>query len=238
MVPAQGSASSPTIGAQVWPADAGDDATTVDVVFVHGLRGNPINTWSKKDGSGTSVCWPRDLLRGNLKTARVISWGYDTDIANVFSRASEESLFGHAQKLLGALSRLRNEVARPILWVGHSLGGLVIKEVIILAASYKMTERYADLGSMYHATIGIIFLGTPHRGSDKESLGQIIATVAKATLRRPNEQLLATLASDSHVLEKQRHNFISITKDLPVFCSHEELPMHLIGMVLPSSLPQ
>jgi hypothetical protein len=83
-----------------------DDSSGVDLVFVHGLRGSALGTWSK-DG----VCWPRDLLQEDLNNAsvpaRVITWGYDANVANAFTYASQESIFGHAETLLGDLSRLQ-----------------------------------------------------------------------------------------------------------------------------------
>jgi hypothetical protein len=86
--------------------DSTTDDGGVDIVFVHGLRGTSLGTWSK-DG----VCWPRDLLNEDINNAslkaRAITWGYDASIANVLTYASKESIFGHAETLLGDLSRLR-----------------------------------------------------------------------------------------------------------------------------------
>lgn len=82
----------------------------IDLVFVHGLHGSRMKTWSK-DG----VFWPRDLLKDDLKNARVITWGYDANIANAFSYASKESLFGHSNTLLSDLADLRRDVVCPSL---------------------------------------------------------------------------------------------------------------------------
>ena len=82
------------------------DHSSVDIIFVHGIRGSSLGTWLKR-----AVCWPRDILKEDIKDAsydaRIITWGYDSSAANVFSYASEESIFGHAETLLGDLSRLR-----------------------------------------------------------------------------------------------------------------------------------
>jgi len=116
------------------------------------------------------------------------------------------------------------------MFVGHSLGGLVIKEAIILAARNAKHLRHQDLGDIYTAVVGVIFLGTPHRGSDLESLGQVVASIAKASFRRPNTQLLGSLSSNSHILEKQRDDFVTVSKDLQVVCFYEEQPM-VVGLV-------
>lgn len=97
--------SSGDIGPLDFPDDCGGPESGVDLVFVHGLRGSQLKTWSC-DG----VFWPRDLLMNDLKNARVITWGYDASIANAFTYASKESLFGHAGTLLNDLARLRRGI--------------------------------------------------------------------------------------------------------------------------------
>ncbi len=62
--------------------------------------------------------------------------------------------------------------------MGHSLGGLVIKEAIFHAFVSNAKDQRQDLGQIYSATIGVVFLGTPHRGSQKEKLASLIASVA------------------------------------------------------------
>lgn len=79
-------------------------------------------------------------------------------------------------------------------------------------------------------TKGVVFFGTPHRGSSKENLGEVVASISKFCLRQPNTQLFATLRKDSHILENQRDQFTTISKDIVVYCIREELPT-AVGMV-------
>jgi len=93
------------IGPLDFPDDCDGPSSGVDLVFVHGLRGSRLRTWSRGD-----IFWPRDLLSKDLKNIRVITWGYDASIAKAFSYASKESLFGHAGTLLNDLARLRRGI--------------------------------------------------------------------------------------------------------------------------------
>ena len=72
------------------------------LVFVHGLRGDKIDTW--KHGS---IVWPRDLLKEDVPNARIMTYGYDANVMNFFSNASQSSIFQHAINLLEDLQRKR-----------------------------------------------------------------------------------------------------------------------------------
>jgi protein SERAC1 len=90
------------------PNDCEGNASGADLVFIHGLRGSRLKTWSSGD-----VFWPQDLLKDDVKNSRVITWGYDASVANVFAYASKESIFGHANTLLSDLARFRRGIVCP-----------------------------------------------------------------------------------------------------------------------------
>ncbi|KFZ04693.1 hypothetical protein V501_09060 [Pseudogymnoascus sp. VKM F-4519 (FW-2642)] len=136
------------------------------------------------------------------------------DVANALKYASKESIFGHAETLLGDIERLRRDKA------------------LIKSAAYQSHGRHPSLGEIYHNTKGVIFLGTPHRGSDKTDFANIIANVAKVSFRQPNKQLVGVLSPDSDVLENQREQFTTITQNTPIVCIREELPT-AIGVIAP-----
>ena len=186
-----------------------------------------------------NVCWPRDLLKVDAPKCRIFTWGYDSSVANVTQSASHATIFGHSESLLQdiCMSRTReDEAKRPLVFVGHSLGGLVIKEALIRSSEYYFNKQDEELGAIYAFTKGIMFLGTPHRGSDLTSYGHIVAKVAKLLLRNPNERLISLLESESPILERQRRSFASISKDIGLACIIEELPTAL-GIVSVFGIP-
>ncbi|KAH6679845.1 Alpha/Beta hydrolase protein [Plectosphaerella plurivora] len=204
-----------------------------DIVFVHGLRGSRLGTWTASDPDKT--CWPRDLLAQDIPNARIIAWGYDSSIANVFKPASHESLFNHGETLVSDLAHLRGgDSKRPIIFVCHSLGGLVVKAGLIKANAYHLNQRHPSLGAVWETTAGVVFMGTPHRGSDKESYADIACKVAKLTFRRPNRQLLDVLRPDSQLLDNLRDDFTTVSKLMRIVCLWETLAMP-IGLIVPES---
>lgn len=65
----------------------------------------------------------------------------------------------------------------------------------------------------------MVFLATPHRGSDTVRFADVIYKAAKF----PNEHLLNALQKESDVLEAQRASFATISKEMPIKCIYEEL---------------
>jgi protein SERAC1 len=148
----------------------------------------------------------------------------------VIWRGCEEELYAVLFYLVENTGANGGRQTRSIVFICHSLGGLVVKEALIKSAAYNSHRRHPTLAEIYASTIGVIFLGTPHRGSDQETLGEVAANVAKLSFRQPNKQLLQTLKRESHILESQRDQFTTISSNLSIVCIREELPTG-VGLV-------
>jgi hypothetical protein len=85
------------------------------------------------------------------------------------------------------------------------------------------------LARIISATRGIIFLGTPHRGSGATSLASAIATVVQVTLSTANRTLIRDLEKDSQILDRIRDSFSRLMekRTFTVWSFVEELPMIL-----------
>ena len=120
-----------------------NDANQSSIVFLHGLNGDRVRTWTK-DG----IFWPRDLLPQKLPQCRTMTFGYNADLG---LSSSTLSIRDFAVSLLSGLrderqgrgviqqgnipmmsqkllTSLQQELGRPIIFVCHSLGGIVIKK--------------------------------------------------------------------------------------------------------------
>ena len=96
------------------------------IVAVHGLYGDPKNTWTSRQAN---AFWLKDFLPHDVPNARVMTFGYNADAA--FGNTTAD-IADHAKSLLSSLIDKReenDELRRPIIFIGHSLGGIVIKQV-------------------------------------------------------------------------------------------------------------
>jgi hypothetical protein len=143
--------------------------------------------------------------------ARILTWGYDVRIEHVFESVSQASVFQHAEDLLSDLAACRSTPAsaqRPLIFVAHSLGGIVVKD----ALSLSRLER-THLNEILPATAGVLFLGTPHRGSKAASIGKIAFELSKLFFKEPNVQVLRALEMNSEVLTRIGRSFEQILAD-------------------------
>ncbi|TGO50223.1 hypothetical protein BCON_0188g00030 [Botryotinia convoluta] len=146
---------------------------SVDIIIVPGLQG-AATAGSSENEKGPERLWLYDLLPKSLPTARIFNFGYQSDaISLVNSRGSVISTY--AENLLESLTAFRvphqeaslflSRVAplRPIVFLAHSLGGLVVQKALIVAS----TGDRADFFSIKRSTSAILFFATPHHTDHK-----------------------------------------------------------------------
>ena len=78
------------------------------------------------------IFWPRDLLSTSCPNTRIMTWGCQVLSTNGKLLPAQHNIFTHADDLLHDLSTHRDETktrGRAIVFVAHSLGGLMVKEV-------------------------------------------------------------------------------------------------------------
>ncbi|KAH7260608.1 Alpha/Beta hydrolase protein [Fusarium solani] len=207
---------------------------TVDICFIHGLSGNREKTWR---GHGHSEPWPKTLLPSKLTRARILTYGYDAYVVAKSGPASTNRLIDHATNLLNDLTTdraLSGASSRPLIFVVHSLGGLVLKAAIL--RSRNNPDRH--LRGIFEHTKGIVFMGTPHKGSWMADWARMPAS-ALGLIKSTSVTLLDLLQRDNQLLESIQVEFWSMIRDLresgrslEIMCFYEELPLPVVGKVV------
>jgi hypothetical protein len=150
-----------TSGQNIWKV-CGPDNAAVDILFIHGLTGDPVATWTSA-GAGKAY-WPQWLC-DEFPNASVYTLGYPASVLEKWAR-QEMNLHERASNMLEQLASFGTG-KRPIVIVAHSLGGLLAKEM--LRASNECTD--ADWKQIAENTRLVAFLATPHTGA---ALGAVL----------------------------------------------------------------
>lgn len=137
------------------------------VIFIHGLGGHPFDTWQArgKDESGNPPFWPVWLAE-DLSGVDVYTIGYAASAVGWTGQtmAIEDRADNICELLLG-----ENGLSEaPMFVLCHSLGGIILKSAML-----RLKERApheADAAALYASIQKIVFLATPHTGSEKAGL--------------------------------------------------------------------
>ena len=212
--------------------------SSVDLIVVPGLGSHALGSF--RSSEGTDV-WLRDFLPKDIPGIRVLLYGYDSTLVGGDSKSSISDL---GKAFLESVRAYKSETEteatyRPIIFLGHSLGGLLIKEALSLACDDKDDVWNVALSK---STYALLFFGVPNLGLRNSQLETIVEG-------QPNAQLVRNLVVDndsepSQYLkelsrkfirccknEAQRYEIISyyerkLSKTLEV--SHEAIYIHII----------
>jgi len=209
------------------------ELAVVDIVVLHGLTGSATKTWLHIP---SRVYWPRDLLKNDFPDARVLVFQYDADITGIFSTASSNQLSDHAGNMLGDLARVREGTDtedRSLIFVAHSLGGLVVQKALTLSRASPLQH----IRQVEKKTAALLFLGTPHHGAELARWATYAGNLWKLVCQT-NTDIIQTLRPDSAILANIQHDFQSLLRSrmdeqngLEISCFYEELPVRGLGMV-------
>jgi hypothetical protein len=159
--------------------------------------------------------WPQHLLGAKFPHARVITYGYDADVVKLFSRVEKGTIFDRSKAMIQAVHRIRRDhYQRPLIFVAHSLGGILVKDGLCWAKGQAGFSA-VKVNEVYSATKGVIFLGTPHRGASGQfaTVGEQLRRLVKIAGHDSDPHLISGLKSDSEGLTRISENFHLLADD-------------------------
>ena len=192
----------------------------MDIVFIHGLGGDSRKTWSRDQNP--ELFWPGLWLplETELERARIFTFGYNAS----FRPGEAKSIAGitdFAKELLFELRFGKTHEGEkfgigetPLIFVTHSMGGLLAKKACVLGQN---DEHYKALVRSISA---IIFLSTPHRGSN---LAELLNRILVASFQSARN-FITDLNRSSMALEEINEQFRHIAPRLSIWSFYETLP--------------
>ncbi|XP_055593284.1 protein SERAC1 isoform X2 [Uranotaenia lowii] len=185
---------------------------------------------------GRSFCWPMEWLPKDFPNIRVIGLNYDSSLSQWGASGCPcEKNDGKLDKRAGDfLQKLANSNVgkdRPVVWVGHSMGGLLIKSIINQAAASDDPE----IRRIAENSRAVMFLGTPHRGSAVAKLKQHTSALVwpsmevreleenSSNLLDLNKTFLKTIGS-----LRRKPEIISVCEGIPTVLTSFKLPLQIV----------
>ncbi|TPX16068.1 uncharacterized protein E0L32_004063 [Thyridium curvatum] len=164
---------------------ASQSESHVDVIAISGLGGHAFGSFKDRDGP---FMWLRDALPLDFPGSRILVYGYNT---RLHQSHSFQNLIDLSRALLGDLQGLRGrDHDHPTVFIGHSLGGLVIKEAVVNDQNVLTLE----------GVLGFVFFGVPHLGMATRSLVPLVNN-------QPNRCLVESLNKNSAFLQHLDNDF-------------------------------
>lgn len=118
---------------------------------------------------------------------------------------------------------------RPIIFIAHSLGGILVKAALIHSEGTRR-GHLEDHKAIKLSTYGVLFFGTPHLGTRGIQAGKILANIG-SVVAHTNTKVMRNLEEDSEWLQMQLGQYRSISNDFVTKFYYETLrtPLPLGG---------
>uniref|UniRef100_A0A4W6CJS3 Protein SERAC1 n=1 Tax=Lates calcarifer TaxID=8187 RepID=A0A4W6CJS3_LATCA len=205
-----------------------------DVLFIHGILGAAFKTWRQKDRTEEeeatesrddyTECWPKSWLAADCPNLRVLSVEYDSHLSDWMAKCPAEnqrtSLAYRSRELLKKL-KLAGVGERPVVWVAHSMGGLLVKKMLLDAAEDP------DMHRLLKNTKGIMFYSVPHHGTFMAEYSVNVRYLLFPSIE------VRELCKDSPALRNLNENFLNMAKEkeFKVLSFAETLPTNIGPMI-------
>lgn len=118
-----------------------------------------------EEGVDYSKCWPRDWIHKDCPNVRVIALNYSTDVLWCpmwAKKRNRTDMVVRSQEMIEELLKL-GVGKKPIIWVGHSKGGLFIKQIIVNA--WEKNQHRPEVCELFRQSKSIMWYSVPHKGS-------------------------------------------------------------------------
>lgn len=102
---------------------------------------------------------------------------------------------------------------------------MIVKDALSAAAISQIYGKYSEMADIYAKTIGILFLGTPHKSTDRLSLEDVFAKAAIIEMKRTDEAFVELMKKNVELWAAPKDDFVAFSRDMSVVCVRELIPV-------------
>ncbi|KAH7145901.1 hypothetical protein B0J13DRAFT_525420 [Dactylonectria estremocensis] len=166
--------------------------------------------------------WVRQGIRRQADRARTLLYEHP---ASVEGATTLNTLADALLEELQALRSRESATGRPLIFVGHSVGGIVVKMALVKASR---NSRFEDI---LRQCYGVAFFGTPHQGSSYLSMHTLASSIQ--SLLQLSSALPTSVTNELRVgnrlLLHLDDDFKAIATDMRVWTIYETIDSRLSG---------
>jgi hypothetical protein len=175
----------------------------------------PLDSWN----------WLRELDSEKASCYRVVLYEWDTDPSCVYDVSPKQALHTMTLRAFDDFQLLRGtstERQRPLAFIGHGLGGLIIKYALILCSNNVAVAPW--LHALYRATCAVFFASTPHFGFSKTASRIRESSDAGVCLFMDESGYRGPGHGETDFFNELHQQFRSLSKDMEVHYLWERQP--------------
>ncbi|PVF97516.1 hypothetical protein CPB86DRAFT_734801 [Serendipita vermifera] len=190
----------------------------VDIVAIHGLGGHRERSWTAANGK----MWLQDFLPDDIPNARILTYGHGAD-THSRTYLPTQRLLHFAEGFVEDLLRERRsdpESKRPIIFLAHSLGGIILKKALTLC---NIPDYNSERRQIKVSTYGILFFGTPHSGANGIGLARSVGKLLSLYMVT-DDSMLKDLNHNSAQLENVQTFYLDASKRIKSVFFYETDP--------------
>lgn len=157
---------------------------SIDCIVLHGFGSHPLGAFQ---GPGSSDNWIRDWLPHDFPKLDVLTYGYGTHFNDPNATGDIQEWADSFRSDLRAYRSMNkgNANFKPLIFIVHSLGGLVFKEAVVSMANSANFPGDRKIVKCIH---DVFFFAVPSQGMDTEDMeamaGRLPARITAALLNQ------------------------------------------------------
>lgn len=192
------------------------DVAVLDIVFIHGLTGDPAKTWTNSE----EIFWPC-WLANDLPSVCIHTAGYPSSLFEKWSKP-EMNLHERASSLVEHMVS-QGIGKKPVVIVCHSLGGLLAKEMFRACCE----AQDEDWNALCDQLKLVVFFATPHKGAT-------LAAILKTLIPRASSSFIDALSDESGFLTNLNNGYrdLAVKKDVTTVAYYEKYKTKNVSLVV------